>query len=69
MAGRCIDCGECERVCPMGIPLLQLYKKVEKAVKELFDYEAGMRVEDLPPLVTFSAEESVLSLRHGEIER
>jgi len=60
MVGRCIDCGECERVCPMGIPLRQLYKKVEKEVKQLFDYEAGMRVEDLPPLVTFRVDDLVI---------
>ncbi len=68
MVGRCIDCGECERVCPMDIPLRQLYKKVEKEVKQLFDYEAGLRVEDLPPLVTLAAEEPALSSRQGESE-
>jgi len=57
MVGRCIDCGECERVCPMEIPLRQLYKKVEREVEQLFDYEAGMRVEDLPPLVTFQVDD------------
>jgi len=30
LAGRCIDCGECERVCPMGIPLRKINKKLEK---------------------------------------
>jgi formate dehydrogenase subunit beta len=69
MVGRCIDCGECERVCPMGIPLRQLYKKVEREVKQLFDYEAGLRVEDLPPLVTLAAEEPALSSRQGKSER
>lgn len=69
MVGRCIDCGECERVCPMGIPLRQLYKKVEKEVKQLFDYEAGMRVEDLPPLVTLAAEEPAFSSRQDGSER
>ena len=69
MVGRCIDCGECERVCPVGIPLRRLYKKVEKEVEQLFDYRAGMRVEDLPPLVTFAAEEPALSSRQDRSER
>jgi len=41
LAGRCIDCGECERVCPLDIPLRFLNKKLEKEAKELFGYEAG----------------------------
>jgi len=69
MVGRCIDCGECERVCPMGIPLRLLYKKVEKEAKQLFDYQAGMGVEDLPPLVTFAVEESAFSSRQDRSER
>jgi formate dehydrogenase subunit beta len=40
LAGRCIGCGACEEVCPMDIPLMELNKKLEKDVKELFDYEA-----------------------------
>jgi formate dehydrogenase subunit beta len=53
LAGRCIDCGECERVCPMNIPLGRLYKKVQKDVAELFDYEAGTEFDTIPPLVKF----------------
>jgi len=41
LAGRCIDCGECERACPVGIPLRDINKKIEKDIKELFNYEAG----------------------------
>ncbi|HHW60892.1 MAG TPA: 4Fe-4S binding protein [Syntrophomonadaceae bacterium] len=44
MAGRCIECGECERVCPVNIPLMLLNQKVIKDVNELFGpYEAGMQ--------------------------
>ena len=48
LAGRCINCGECERVCPAGIPLRDINNKIEKDVKELFKYEAGSDVEQKP---------------------
>jgi formate dehydrogenase subunit beta len=51
LAGRCIDCGECERVCPLDIPIRLLNKKLEKDAKELFDYDAGFDPE-LPSLVS-----------------
>jgi len=51
LAGRCIDCAECERVCPLDIPLRLLNKKLEKEVKELFDYDVGFD-PDLPSLIS-----------------
>jgi ferredoxin len=50
LAGRCIDCGECERVCPLDIPLRFLNKYLEKQAKELFGYEPGSDPEQ-PSLV------------------
>lgn len=51
VAGRCIECGECERVCPMHLPLMDLNRKMIKDIDELFGpYEAGLRLEDRPPL-------------------
>ena len=49
-AGRCTDCGACERACPVGIPMRQLTKKLEKDSKELFDWEAGMSLDSRPAL-------------------
>ena len=53
VAGKCVDCGECERACPMGIPLRRLNKKVEKDLLELFSYTAGIDVEQQPPLTKY----------------
>ena len=57
LAGRCTDCGECERVCPMNIPLMLLNKKVEKDIKELFDYVAGVDVDERPLLAMFKPDD------------
>lgn len=44
-AGRCAGCGECERACPMGLPLRKLERKLEKTVVEIFGYDLN---EDIP---------------------
>ena len=53
LAGRCIGCGECERACPVNIPLAKLNKKLEKEIKEMFAYEAGLDTNAKPPLADF----------------
>ncbi len=59
LAGRCIGCDECERVCPVDIPLSLLNRKLEKEVKELFDFQAGLSPEKQPPFATFKKEEKL----------
>lgn len=53
LTGRCIDCGECERACPVGIPLRDINKKLEKEVKEMFKYDSGVSAEQKPLLAGF----------------
>jgi len=58
VAGRCVDCGECESACPEGIPMRLLYKRLEREVRERFGYVAGLRA-DLPPVLgTYGPEDS-----------
>jgi coenzyme F420-reducing hydrogenase beta subunit len=57
VAGRCLDCGACARACPMHIDLRTLGRKLEKDVREMYDYEAGMSLEDTPPLSTFRTDD------------
>ncbi|NTW98545.1 MAG: Fe-S oxidoreductase [Geobacteraceae bacterium] len=54
LAGRCAGCAECERVCPMDIPLNLLNRKMAKELKELYDYEAGFEVNDKGPLTSYA---------------
>lgn len=56
-AGRCTDCGACERACPAGIQVRLFTKKLEKDCRELYNWEAGLSIEQRPPLDTYSAED------------
>ena len=56
-AGRCTDCGACERACPVGIKVRLLTKKLEKDCLELFKWEAGLSLEVRPPLDTYKPDD------------
>jgi len=58
LAGRCTECGECERVCPMEIPVTLMKEELNKIIRELFGYEAGVNLEAVPPLLTFTPDET-----------
>ena len=52
---RCIECGECERVCPMDLPLMTMNRKVIRDMNELFgEFESGMAIgEPKEKLMTY----------------
>lgn len=64
LAGRCTGCGECQRACPVGIPVLLLKRTLGRAVGGIFGYAAGMDTEATPPLLTFQVEEENIKERH-----
>ena len=56
-AGRCTDCGACERACPVGINMRVFTKKLEKDCFENFGWEAGLSPDVRPPLDTYRPED------------
>ncbi|MDA8125578.1 MAG: 4Fe-4S binding protein [Deltaproteobacteria bacterium] len=58
LAGRCIDCGECSRACPVDIPLYLFHKKLAKECEELFQQAAGMKTDDKPVMVNYGNQDS-----------
>ncbi len=65
VAGRCTDCGECSRVCPQGIPLHLINRKLIKDMNELYgDYQAGLGVDERTPLTSFTKEDAEPGIIH-----
>lgn len=59
VAGRCTDCGECSRVCPMGIPLHLFNRKFIKDIDELYgEFQAGEDAESKMPLTDYRFEDA-----------
>jgi len=58
LAGRCTDCGECERACPVNIPLRRLTKEMYDLVGELFQFKSGMEIDATPLLTHYELEEA-----------
>ncbi|NLL39001.1 MAG: hypothetical protein GX254_05400 [Clostridiales bacterium] len=48
LAGRCTDCGACEKVCPSGVNLKYLFKGLSEFVEEFYDFKAGVDMEAKP---------------------
>jgi ferredoxin len=53
LAGRCTFCGECERACPVDIPLNLVNQKLAVVMKEAFSYKSGYDPEEHPPMIVY----------------
>ncbi len=50
MVGRCVDCGSCTAVCPMGVDLRKFLKKLDKDAFDMFGHRAGVSLDEPAPL-------------------
>ncbi len=58
VAGRCTDCGACERACPVNIPLRSMTKEMYNLVDELFHFKSGMDKDAAPLMTAYECEEA-----------
>jgi ferredoxin len=58
LAGRCVECGECERICPAGIPLGLIGRRVAQVVEERFGHRPTDDPEVPCPVGTFKNDDS-----------
>ena len=53
--GRCTDCGECERACPVNIPLRSLTREMYDLVANLYHFKAGTDKEVAPLMAHYES--------------
>jgi formate dehydrogenase subunit beta len=57
LAGRCVDCHECENVCPMDIPISLLNGKLAQEMQSIFGHRAGIKSIPSPFVTMLNGEE------------
>jgi coenzyme F420-reducing hydrogenase delta subunit/ferredoxin len=63
LAGRCIGCDECARVCPATIRLDLLNRKIALVVQREYGYRAGYDASVPPPLTTYHPDDQAEFVR------
>jgi ferredoxin len=57
LAGRCVQCGGCDRVCPVNLPMRLLNAKMAQEVKAAYAHVSGLTADEPPPLATFTSQD------------
>lgn len=57
MSFSCVGCGMCSDVCPTGIPVADLFKKIGEETAEMFDFVAGRSIDETIPVMIYKEEE------------
>ena len=65
LAGRCVNCGECSRACPVAIPLHLLNFVTVGTVKDKFNVAAGTSASLEPVMSNFRPDDKEDFIKHG----
>ena len=57
LAGRCVECGACERVCPSGVEVRYIIKEVTNFIEKTYDYRTGLDIEAQPVMTTYKPDD------------
>jgi ferredoxin len=63
LAGRCVECGNCVRACPLGIPVHLLAVYAEESVRRQFGFAGGASAHGEYALSTFRPEDKEAFIR------
>jgi ferredoxin len=63
LAGRCVECGECGRACPVGIPVHLLTFCAEESIHEQFGQRAGHKAKLDYAMSTFKTDDKESFIR------
>jgi len=55
--GRCVECGACERACPMDIKMTYMTDKLNADMKKKYGFEVGADDEKQPPFATITLDD------------
>ncbi len=57
IAPLCTACGQCSDVCPVDIPVADIFIRAANLVQESLDYAPGRDIDDSPPMATYVEKE------------
>jgi NAD-dependent dihydropyrimidine dehydrogenase PreA subunit len=66
LAGRCTDCGACEKVCASGVNLKYLYRGISEFLEESFAFRAGVDPEARPVMNSFDPDDQEIGFLGGD---
>jgi formate dehydrogenase subunit beta len=66
LAGRCVECGACERACSSGVKIRYLINELTDFCKELYGYQSGMDPDEIPAMTAFDKNDREVGFLGGE---
>jgi ferredoxin len=66
LAGRCVGCGACERVCPSNVKIRYLAKDLADFCQELYGYRPGENPDEVPAMTSFDQDDKEVGFLGGE---